>query len=165
MRLGGKVLCRVTEGWAQLYFAVTSPVIPLVPLGPCPSLWGGGAPWHWGAVPGSCCVCGIDGFLFAHSGLRATAKITYQAVLLENLVCLSVLLFLFLPMGEQGMTVPSQTSPIHEKQLQGAGKGSSGNRAAGSTVPPPVEEKEGHVFLRCWTLLWPQQCCVLPCRE
>nr|XP_026654296.1 RING finger protein 215-like [Zonotrichia albicollis] len=49
-------------------------------------------------------------------GLRVTAKITYQAVLLENLVCLSVLLFLILPVGEQGMTVPSQTSPIHGKQ-------------------------------------------------
>uniref|UniRef100_A0A803VVN8 Uncharacterized protein n=1 Tax=Ficedula albicollis TaxID=59894 RepID=A0A803VVN8_FICAL len=77
-------------------------------------------------------------------GLRATAKITYQAVLLENLVCLSVLLFLTLPVGEQGMTVPSQTSLIHGKQLEGKGKGKGkgkgthGNRAAGSSsVPPP----------------------------
>ncbi|NWT32918.1 RN215 protein, partial [Cardinalis cardinalis] len=41
-------------------------------------------------------------------GLRATAKITYQAVLLENLVCLSVLLFL--------SALPTALSP--QKYLQ-----------------------------------------------
>lgn len=126
--------------------------VALVPLSHWPSLWGGGAPCHRRAVPGSCCVHGIDTFLFAHSGLRATAKITYQAVLLENLVCLSVLLFLILPTGEHGMTVPSQIFPIHGKQLQGAGKGSHGYRAAGSSSAPPPGT--------CACITWPS---AMPC--
>lgn len=77
-----------------------------------------------------------------------------------------VLLFLILPVGQQGMTMPNQTSPIHGKQLQGAGKGrdpvGTGQLAALFLLPwrrrkdtcSQIAGHGGH-----------QQCFVLPCRE
>ncbi|NXY38293.1 RN215 protein, partial [Pomatorhinus ruficollis] len=116
------ILCLTLWGGSVL---LSPPLcVPLVPLSHCPSLWGGGAPWHWGAVPGSCCVHGIDTFLFAHSGLRATAKITYQAVLLENLgVTLTLWSTCGLSRGGlygewQGVICPGESSSQVQKYLQ-----------------------------------------------
>lgn len=135
---------RAGHSWALLSPALR---VPLVPLS------------HWGAVPGSCCVHGIDTFPFAHSGLRATAKITYQAVLLENLVCPSVLLFLTVPVRGQGTTVPGQTSLIHGKQgREGIPWEQSSWQQQCSSCGDTCAHTAGH----CWGH---QQCRVLPCRE
>lgn len=104
-----------SEGWAWLgrgSLAVTSPVCSSVPSGPrhpwlsvgCSSLWG-----RWCCEPDPAVPMALTLFLpFAHRGLRATAKITYQAVLLENLVRRSSSLSCW---EGRGMAVSSQTSP------------------------------------------------------
>lgn len=91
--MGGRALCRVTEGWAQLGSILLSlPMrVPLVPLSHCPSLWGGGASCHWRAVPGSCAVSvelTLFSLLTVGSGLRQRSR-TRQFCWRTWYVCLS----------------------------------------------------------------------------
>lgn len=109
----------------------------------CLALWGRGCALVLGhRGPDPAVPTGLTLVLpFVHRGLRATAKITYQAVLLENLVrrssysSSSSSSSLSWQEG-RGTTMPTPTSPTDEEvELQGAGAPEA-VEASGASVSP-----------------------------